>query len=80
MQEHKEKIIGHFMLTEGKATISWEGKTKIEPFVKIHDDTETVLPQDCIIVGKALADFNVELEDDLIEILSLEMPEAFDYD
>ena len=78
MQEHKEKIIGHFILTEGNATISWEGKTKIEPFVKIHDDTETVLPQDCIIVGKTLADIKAKLEDDVIEMLTAEMPEAFD--
>lgn len=72
----KEKIIEQFKLTEGKATISWEGKTKIEPFVKIHDENETVLPQDCIIIGNTLDDIIAESEDDIIKMLEKEFPEA----
>ena len=75
--ERKEKTIGHFELTESKATISWEGKSRIEPFVKRHDDTETVLPQDCIMVGKTLDDIGADNEDDIIKMLEKEFPEAF---
>lgn len=76
----KTKTVGNFELTEGKATISWEGKSKTEPFVRIHDNLQTVLPQDCYIVGKSFADIKSESEDDIIETITLEMPEAFEED
>lgn len=70
------KTIGDFELAEDCAAVAWSGKSGVEKYVRIFDMKKNTLERECLLIGYALSDFKTE--NDVIEAVTYECPEAID--